>query len=72
MTAAAAAAAAAASFEMSPADYQEISKLPGNDRCIDCGAKNTEWGSVSFGILFCAPCSGGHRFVLVSYVREYV
>lgn len=49
------------SFEMSPKDYQEIQKLPGNDTCIDCGCKNTEWGSVSFGILFCAPCSGGHR-----------
>lgn len=25
------------------------------------GAKNTEWASVSFGILFCAACSGEHR-----------
>ncbi|CAB9528955.1 ribosylation factor GTPase-activating protein [Seminavis robusta] len=49
------------SHEMNQADYKVVSELPGNDSCVDCGAKHPEWGSISFGILFCASCSGGHR-----------
>lgn len=48
-------------FEMNAADHKIVQSLPGNDKCIDCGVKNPEWGSISFGILFCASCSGVHR-----------
>jgi Putative GTPase activating protein for Arf len=47
--------------EMDPEDWKIISKLPGNNNCIDCNAKYPEWGSVSFGILFCTRCCSGHR-----------
>ena len=55
-------------FEMRPEDLKVISKLSGNNKCIDCGDNNTEWGSVSFGILFCAPCSGDHRYAPLLFV----
>ena len=48
-------------FEMDATLFQQISELPGNDRCADCGSFDTEWASVSFGILICATCSGEHR-----------
>jgi Putative GTPase activating protein for Arf len=47
--------------EMDPVDWKMISKLAGNNNCIDCNAKYPEWGSVSFGILFCTRCCSGHR-----------
>jgi hypothetical protein len=32
-----------------------------NNRCFECGCRNTEWASVSFAILLCIECSGCHR-----------
>lgn len=47
--------------EMSPDDWAVVSRLPGNNNCIDCNAKHPEWGSVNFGILFCTRCCSAHQ-----------
>ncbi|PAA49982.1 hypothetical protein BOX15_Mlig000726g1 [Macrostomum lignano] len=36
-------------------------RLPGNERCADCGAPQPDWASVSLGLLICLRCSGAHR-----------
>jgi len=57
---------------MSAADQAIVRALPGNDECADCGQKNPQWASVSFGILICLECSGTHRSlgVHISFVRS--
>ena len=47
--------------EMPGEDLEYIRTLAGNDKCADCGARDTEWASVSYGILLCTECSGVHR-----------
>ncbi|XP_067164413.1 arf-GAP with dual PH domain-containing protein 2 isoform X3 [Apteryx mantelli] len=39
----------------------ELLRAPGNDRCADCGAADTEWASYKLGIFICLNCSGIHR-----------
>uniref|UniRef100_A0A8C9R690 ArfGAP with dual PH domains 2 n=1 Tax=Scleropages formosus TaxID=113540 RepID=A0A8C9R690_SCLFO len=39
----------------------ELVKLPGNDRCADCGAPDADWASYKLGIFVCLNCSGTHR-----------
>jgi Putative GTPase activating protein for Arf len=49
---------------MSQMSFQEqaiVKALPGNDKCAECGMKNPQWASVSFGTVFCLECSGVHR-----------
>ncbi|KAK6147981.1 hypothetical protein DH2020_018893 [Rehmannia glutinosa] len=38
-----------------------LKKLPGNDKCADCGAPEPDWASLNLGILICIECSGIHR-----------
>jgi ADP-ribosylation factor GTPase-activating protein 1 len=47
--------------QMTPGDQAIVKALPGNDQCADCGMKNPQWASVSFGNVFCLECSGVHR-----------
>lgn len=42
-------------------EHEYIAGLEGNDKCADCSAADTEWASVSFGIVLCTECSGIHR-----------
>ncbi|OQR67036.1 arf-GAP with coiled-coil [Tropilaelaps mercedesae] len=46
--------------------------VPGNERCVDCGARDPEWASVNLGATLCIQCSGIHRSlgVHISKVRS--
>ena len=48
--------------QMTAADQAVVKAMPGNNQCIDCGMKNPQWASVSFGTVFCLECSGVHRY----------
>jgi len=58
--------------QMTPADQAVVKALPGNNACCDCGMKNPQWASISFGNVFCLECSGVHRSlgVHISFVRS--
>lgn len=38
-----------------------LREAPGNRFCADCSVPNPEWGCLTFGVLVCLECSGGHR-----------
>lgn len=56
--------------KMSQQDYNILTRLPGNRSCIDCGnAEDTEWASVSYGVVLCTSCSHEHKSLLAGSVN---
>ncbi|CAN4080956.1 unnamed protein product [Withania somnifera] len=65
---------ALASLRVNQADSVSkiLRKVPGNDKCADCGASDPDWASLNLCILICIECSGIHRNlgVHISKVRS--
>ncbi|KAK9458068.1 hypothetical protein V1511DRAFT_455030 [Dipodascopsis uninucleata] len=40
---------------------RDLADAPGNNRCADCGSRNTGWASWNLGIFLCIRCAGIHR-----------
>ena len=57
---------------MNDEEYELLQNYPGNSLCMDCQCRETEWASVTFGILFCADCSGAHRYVVCTQCRALI
>ncbi|PAV62480.1 hypothetical protein WR25_08593 [Diploscapter pachys] len=57
---------------MSASTLEQIRRVPGNDRCADCGNEQPKWVSINLGVVLCIECSGVHRSlgVQISKVRS--
>ncbi|KAJ3449206.1 adp-ribosylation factor gtpase-activating protein [Anaeramoeba flamelloides] len=53
-------------------ELSSLLKIPGNQKCADCGAVGPRWASINLGIFLCIKCSGIHRSlgVQISQVRS--
>ncbi|XP_076033523.1 centaurin beta 1A isoform X2 [Oratosquilla oratoria] len=49
--------------------WQEILKIPGNEKCCDCSSPDPRWASINLGITLCIECSGIHRSLGVHYSK---
>uniref|UniRef100_A0A8L8K7T5 ArfGAP with coiled-coil, ankyrin repeat and PH domains 1 n=1 Tax=Heligmosomoides polygyrus TaxID=6339 RepID=A0A8L8K7T5_HELPZ len=52
--------------------FEQIRRVPGNERCADCGSEQPKWVSINLGVVLCIECSGVHRSlgVQISKVRS--
>ncbi|KAE8681452.1 putative pentatricopeptide repeat-containing protein [Hibiscus syriacus] len=48
-------------YEKSEKPIDILRKVPGNDKCADCGAPEPDWASLNLGLLICIECSGVHH-----------
>lgn len=44
---------------------REVQSMEGNEKCCDCGARDTDWLVTNLGILVCIECCGIHRYNLI-------
>lgn len=47
--------------DLTMTEITNIIAIPGNDKCVDCGASRPDWASLGFGVLICLECAGYHR-----------
>ncbi|XP_065200219.1 arf-GAP with coiled-coil, ANK repeat and PH domain-containing protein 2 [Planococcus citri] len=52
-----------------PKVWEMLQKIPGNDKCCDCGDSNPCWASINLGITLCIECCGVHRGLGVQYSK---
>ena len=48
-------------MEESSISLENISKFPGNEKCIDCNNQNPGWISFPFSLFICAKCAKNHK-----------